>query len=201
VTSGVHHISSAHHLELLVDAVSDYAICMLDPNGFIGPRPSRPQAGSAGAAGDGLWRGCGRGGSRVRSYAQAIRSCGLESDSCTYDCRRKTTSTSARMTGQPNLVNSPSSELVSSAKMSAQLNSGSSSNSVNRVAMSGGHRGGSLSASRPLRFSFIDVLYSTTRPIRRLTHHYANSTRCRSSSETAEENALERSNLPRDAFV
>jgi PAS domain S-box-containing protein len=35
LTSGVHHISDAHHLELLVDAVSDYAIYMLDPDGFI----------------------------------------------------------------------------------------------------------------------------------------------------------------------
>jgi hypothetical protein len=49
-------------------------------------------------------------------------------------------STSAKMTGQPNSVNSPS-KPASSAKMSALPNSGSSSNSVNHVEMSGGPHG------------------------------------------------------------
>jgi hypothetical protein len=50
---------------------------------------------------------------------------------------------SAKMTGQPYSANSPSSKPASSAKMTAQLNSGKSSpsNAVNRVEMSGGPHG------------------------------------------------------------
>ncbi len=36
LTAGsAHHSTDAHRLELLLDAISDYAICMLDPQGFV----------------------------------------------------------------------------------------------------------------------------------------------------------------------
>jgi PAS domain S-box-containing protein len=34
-TSGLRHFSDTHHLELLLDSLGDYAIFMLDPEGFV----------------------------------------------------------------------------------------------------------------------------------------------------------------------